>query len=211
MDGLYVAFSIVDNGIGMDAETRSRIFEPFFTTRGNDGGTGLGTSMVYAFVQQAGGRINIDSAVGAGTRIRFLLPAREPQEQGRSTARWGAPGVLLVEDNAALREMLATWLRRNGCKVTTSESAIHAVDLFDAHPQSFDLVFTDVMLTGSMTGMDLVRDVRRIRPDTPIMVMTGYTPENLPEVLDEGPNEFLPKPLTLDTLAEALDRMLGEA
>ena len=209
-DGPHLAFTISDDGIGMDAETRSRIFEPFFTTRGNDGGTGLGTSMVYAFVKQAGGRIGIDSAPGAGTRIRFLLPAREQREPERGSARWGSPAVLLVEDNAALREMLSSWLRRHGCKVTTSDSAIHAVDLFDAHPQSFDLVFTDVVLTGTMTGMDLVRDVRSIRPDTPIVVMTGYTPEQLPASLEEGPHEFLPKPFTLDTLGAALDRLFAD-
>lgn len=207
-EGEYVAFVVKDNGSGMSEEIKHRVFDPFFTTKQNSGGSGLGLSMVYAFVNQSGGRIRVDSSTERGTRFRFLLPAVARRRQVHVT-EFDDRSVLVVEDNASLRELLTDWLRRSGFAVTVTESATNAWEMLQEQGQGFDLLLTDVMLPGGMDGMELVRRVRGSYPELAILLTTGYTTEAMPDEFDDGPGEFLPKPFTLDALSAAIRRLMN--
>jgi CheY-like chemotaxis protein len=178
--GAYVRLTISDTGEGMRPEVLERAFEPFFTTKEVGKGTGLGLSMVYGFVQQSGGEIRIASELGAGTHITIFLPVTDNDEidrpasfdSGNSTG--GTERILLVEDNSAVRVMATTILSELGYDVVTAPNARQALDILRDDP-SIDLLFTDVVMPGGVSGLELAHEARRLRPRLRVLATSGDT------------------------------------
>ncbi|MDB5675020.1 MAG: response regulator [Sphingomonas bacterium] len=204
------AISITDSGMGMDAETVARAMEPFFTTKTVGKGTGLGLSQVYGFAKQSGGELMIDSVPGRGTTVRLTLPCcTRPIEAGTAATGMndGWRGrILFVEDNADVAAFAHTLLEELGHQVLYAQSAEAALELA-VRGAPFDLVFSDVVMPG-MSGFDLAEELRRLRPDVPILLTTGYSDR----LNDEGPGGFpvLCKPYSLDQLATAISEARGK-
>lgn len=201
--GSFVRVSITDDGLGMPPRVVERAFEPFFTTKDVGKGTGLGLSQIHGFAAQAGGRAEIVSAEGAGTTIRIFLPASDLQPAGL-TEMIGAAAlpegleVLLVEDNPQVREFAEELLRDLGCRVISAGSADEALELLGS--TDIGLVLTDVVMPG-ISGVELARTIRRMQPDVPVLLATGYSEEilkNEPEFI------VLAKPYGASTLTNAM-------
>ncbi|MGZ8348599.1 MAG: ATP-binding protein [Allosphingosinicella sp.] len=208
--GKMVGVSVADSGSGMDADTLARAIEPFFTTKTTGKGTGLGLSQVYGFATQSGGDVQIESALGEGTRVTLLLPCsgaaqhkRKDEQLGRLHAR-RTGRILLVEDNEEVGEFAQALLRDLGHAVVWARSAPQALDL--AGTQRFEAVFTDVVMPG-MSGIELAEELGRRRPDLPVILTTGYSDE-ITET-GSGGRPVILKPYRLETLAAALDQALG--
>ncbi|MDX2061023.1 MAG: ATP-binding protein [Gemmatimonadales bacterium] len=175
-----VVLEVADTGIGMDEETRQRIFEPFFTTKEVGKGTGLGLAMVYGIVQQSGGRIAVESEIGQGTVFRIVLPAatgepiRSPaaDEPAAVTLPAGI-SILLVEDDALVRDLTADMLERSGCRVRTASSGYDALRVVHESPDAFDLVLSDIVMP-DLDGRDLGHLLAESRPGLRILYMSGY-------------------------------------
>ena len=215
LPGSYVALLVRDSGIGMDDETKTRIFEPFFTTKPPGQGTGLGLSTVYGIVKQSGGYIAVESSAAAGTTFTILLPqvfeeaepvAPQPaQESAPSTSRGT---ILLVEDEAAVREAAKRMLRKYGFTVIEAKNGQDALMQWDREQSTVDLVLTDVVMP-TMGGAELARELRLRRPDLKVVFMSGYTQGTLElSSLDESASRFLPKPFTTDQLIGTLRELL---
>jgi PAS domain S-box-containing protein len=176
--GQYVALKVSDNGPGMPPEVIDRAFEPFFTTKPKGVGSGLGLATVYGIVTQAGGNVRIYSEAGLGTTITVLLPvtsqtapaARDAQEEPAG----GTELVLVVEDEAALREVTRRILARNGYQVITAASGEEAVRAAAASPAPIDALITDVIMPG-MQGREVAEKITELRPGIPVLYMSGYT------------------------------------
>ena len=219
-DGQYVVMEVADSGVGMDEETRRHIFEPFFTTKGVGRGTGLGLSMVYGFIKQSGGSIDVKSTPGQGTVVRLHLPremgttaGRQPGE-GKTT--WaelttGGETILLVEDAEGVRKLARRLLTECGYRVLTAANPHEALVLSENHEDPIHLVLTDVIMPG-MSGKDLADRVLAGRPQTKILYMSGYTGDVLADrgVLAAG-TELLQKPFTPSTLASRVREVLDGA
>jgi PAS domain S-box-containing protein len=177
--GDYVMISVADTGTGMSEEVRNRAFEPFFTTKEVHKGTGLGLSMVYAFAQQSGGTVTIDSDVGIGTNVRIYLP-RAPHRTGDADeaderSRWdaGPPSrILVVDDNSAVRAITATILRTLGHDAIEAAGGEAALNLLEGDRQ-FDLLIVDLAMP-NMHGHEFAAKARELIPDVPALFVTGY-------------------------------------
>lgn len=202
--GTFAAISITDSGVGMDPDTVSRATEPFFTTKGVGKGTGLGLSQVYGFAVQSGGTLEIDSVPGRGTTMRLTLPCTHvPLEAGidsGATDNGWRGRILFVEDNADVAAFARTLLEELGHEVLYAQTAEAAIELA-VRDAPFDLVFSDIVMPG-MNGFDLAAEIRRLRPEVPILLATGYSER----LNDEGPAglPILAKPYSLDELATAI-------
>jgi two-component system cell cycle sensor histidine kinase/response regulator CckA len=217
-EGRYVALQVRDSGVGMDEETKTRIFEPFFTTKPPGQGTGLGLSTVYGIVKQSDGYIAVDSAPGSGTTFTIFLPrvfeTSEPiaaavVPEAQSTTSQGT--VLLVEDEAAVREATKRMLRKYGFNVIEAKHGQDALLLWDREGNGVDVVLTDVVMP-AMGGAELARELRERRPDLRVVFMSGYTQGTLElSSMDEAATRFLPKPFTADQLVGTLRELIGES
>jgi PAS domain S-box-containing protein len=216
--GRYVTLSVTDTGIGMAPEIRQRAFEPFYTTKGPSAGTGLGLSMVYGFVKQSGGHVQLCSEPGRGTTVRLYLPARgeaTPRKAPRAAAgqRRAVGGtILVVEDDARVRRVSARRLKALGYGAIEADSGPAALRALDSGA-AVDLLFTDVVMAGGMTGLDLAREARRRRPGLKILFTSGYAEPAIAQssqaTQDAG---WLGKPYGADALAGKLAELLaGEA
>ncbi len=209
----FVRLSVSDTGGGMTPDVVARAFEPFFTTKDVGKGSGLGLPQVYGFAQQSGGRAAIDSTVGAGTTVTVLLPRslRSPvtpaggdeHSSGASTADDGARRghVLLVEDDKEVSALTREMLNSLGFSVThvaSPEAALGAL----ANNRAIDIVLSDIMMPGGVSGVELAREIRRRDAHLPIVLTTGYV-EAASDMKDRE-FELLPKPYSLEALAEAL-------
>jgi signal transduction histidine kinase/ActR/RegA family two-component response regulator len=211
--GDYVAMDVLDDGVGMSPEVRERIFEPFFTTKPPGAGTGLGLAMCYGIVKQAEGHIEVESEPGKGSRFSVLLP-REAAARGSPDLPDGAVSpsgretVLLVEDDATVREVTARMLREMGYAVLEAENAAAARARMERDGARIDLLLTDVVMPGG-SGRELADALTAARPSLAVLFMSGY---NADVVLRQGLVQesvaFLPKPFTQPALAEALRRAL---
>ncbi|MBS0561645.1 MAG: response regulator, partial [Proteobacteria bacterium] len=229
--GDYVEFSVADQGTGMTPEVLARAFEPFFTTKPVGQGTGLGLSQAYGFARQSGGFVRIESTPGRGTTVRLLIPrsdaaAERPEEadpQHDAAASLGAPParriapddippgarVLVVEDEANVREQVATVLRERGCMVLEAADGSSGLDLMQAQ-ERLDMLVTDVGLPG-LNGRQLAEAARRRYPRIPVLLITGYADTALHDLSPAEGMEVLAKPFDLDRLAAHVAASLGGA
>jgi signal transduction histidine kinase/CheY-like chemotaxis protein len=219
--GEYVAIRVADTGTGMPPEVVGRAFEPFFTTKPVGKGTGLGLSQVYGFAKQSGGHAAICSAPGEGTAVTLYLPRLRQAEAARpapaATPAAEAPRrgcgrtVLVVEDDAMVRDFAVTVLEEGGCRVLAAADGPTALALVDAHPE-VALLFTDVVLTGPLNGRQLATAVLGRRPGLPVLFTTGYTRDAIIHDgrLDEDVT-FLGKPYTAASLLARALAMLEAA
>jgi PAS domain S-box-containing protein len=216
--GDFVRLRIADSGVGMPPEVQARAFDPFFTTKETGKGSGLGLAQVYGFAIQAGGAAQIESSPGHGTTVTLLLPrthgepARAEVQVDASAAAGPGPGlaghVLLVEDDPEVASLTAEMLRGLGLVVTheaTADLALRA--LADRH--DIDIVFSDVMLPGGMSGVDLAREVRSRRPGLPIVLATGF--EMSAAAARDEEITLLLKPYGVGEVAAALSKELKRA
>jgi CheY-like chemotaxis protein len=177
--GDHVLLEVADTGIGMDPETRRRAFEPFFTTKEAGSGTGLGLATVHGIVQQMGGWIETDTIQGHGTTFRLFLPqagASAPSDdaQGLLTPSRRTETLLLIEDDDALRGLLARVLEGHGYRVIAVAGAEGALTVTDAEVHALDLVISDVLMPG-MSGPEVVAELLAIRPDLRTLFITGQS------------------------------------
>lgn len=209
--GEYVVLSVSDCGTGMTADILDRVFEPFYTTKEVGQGSGLGMSMVYGFAKQSEGHVTLESQLGVGTTVRLYLPAsreRRPADAGHGKARSyvAARGerILLVEDDADLRALLETALRRWGYAVLVGEDGHAALACLDGGAE-IDMLLTDVVLPGGMSGRDLAAKVTARFPDARLIYMSGYTEETMIHHGRLDPDVTLvQKPFRLDDLSKTI-------
>ncbi len=199
-DGASAMLRISDDGVGMTEDTRAHAFEPFFTTKEEGKGSGLGLSTVYGIVTQSGGRIRMDSTPGRGTTFVIVLPRREAETPKESAAPGAAPDtggsgtVLLVEDEGGVRDLTTRVLERSGYLVVPVASAREALLVAEGSTR-LDLVVSDVVMPGGMSGVELGERLARSRPDLPVLYISGYTDDlKLPSRADGRGAEFLGKP-----------------
>ncbi len=226
--GPYVVLSITDSGAGMDPNVLEHAFEPFFTTKGLGHGSGLGLSMVYGFVRQSGGSVEIESEPDRGSCVRLYLP-RVERERRVERARDSAPGragaemgadtaegprgsgelILVVEDDEDVRSLTVTLLERIGYKTIEAADGDAAVALVERVP-NLALVFTDVVLPGGTSGAQLARRVQSKRPGLPVLFTSGYTENALGPTRRLAPGaELVEKPFTQAILAEKVRTALN--
>jgi two-component system cell cycle sensor histidine kinase/response regulator CckA len=211
--GPYVVLSITDNGCGMDKETQLRIFEPFFTTKEKGKGTGLGLSTVYGIVKQSGGYIFAKSEPGHGTTFRIYLPrvedALEPLAPvNHSQTVGGSETVLLVEDEASVRQLVRETLQAGGYKLLEAEDGEAALRIASSHNGPIDILITDVVMPG-ISGQELSRQLCISDPGLKVLYLSGYTEDS---IIREGALEagtaFLQKPFSLQTLSRKVREVL---
>jgi CheY-like chemotaxis protein len=217
--GRHVVLSVRDTGAGMDARTRSRVFEPFFTTKSTGQRTGLGLAMAYGIVQQSGGHIEVESERGQGAAFHVHLPLVDagadagPAEEPPHAADGGHETILVVEDEASIRELARELLEGLGYGVLCAESGEAALAAAERHSGPIHLLLADVVMPG-IEAPDLAARLRETRPSTRALYMSGHSgPELASHGFDEGRPDFLPKPFGQDLLArrvrEILDRPLS--
>jgi PAS domain S-box-containing protein len=211
--GQYVCVTVADNGVGMDAATMTRVFEPFFTTKAVGKGTGLGLSQVYGFARQSGGGVHIASTVGRGTEIRLYLPPLDATEviapaEDRIEIDAIPTGrrLLLVEDDVGVAAIAMELLTGLGLDVEAAETGPEALERLDA--RSFDIMLTDVVMPGGMTGIELARICADQYPSMRILLTSGYAGDDVDEALSDAPWPFLRKPYSGDQLRQALGELL---
>jgi PAS domain S-box-containing protein len=214
--GPYVRLVVSDTGSGIPAAVLERMFDPFFTTKGVGEGTGLGLSLVHGIVTDLGGGIDVVTQVGAGTTFAVWLPvAGEIPSRGLEVER-ELPGgngqtVMIVDDERALVALAEEMLAEIGYEPVGFDSSKAALKAFSAEPRRFDIVLTDEAMP-ELVGTELALEIRRLRPDIPIIVMSGYSGGQLSQRAGSaGVNEVLHKPLQRRDLAESLARVLGTA
>jgi CheY-like chemotaxis protein len=177
----YVALSVSDTGTGIPKEVLGKVFEPFFTTKEKGKGTGLGLSMIYGFAKQSGGHVEISSEVGRGTTIRLYLPQADAavgESRGAVPAEPGAERrsatVLVVEDDADVRRITVNQLKSLGYQVVEAEHGTAAMAVL-AGDQAVDLLLSDVVMPGGMSGHDVAREALALRADLKVLLISGYT------------------------------------
>ena len=204
--GEHVALRVTDTGEGMRPETMERVFEPFFTTKAYGEGTGLGLSQVFGFAKQSGGALTVESEVGKGSTFTIYLPVSkgmagatfngQPHKHGR---------VLVVEDDVLVAEFAAGMLSELGFDPTVTHSAKEALERLSGE-QRPALIFSDIVMPGGISGLELARKVRQRFPELPILLTTGYSEQ----VAGAHGFPILQKPYELSSLADALSKLLKQ-
>ncbi len=214
--GSYVVMTVTDTGTGMSAEVRQRAFEPFFTTKALGAGSGMGLSMVYGFVKQSGGHVRIYSEPGHGTTVRIYLPAddqRLPKAKktgaDRALRTTAGETVLAVEDDPMVRKVSVRRLKDLGYKVIEADNGQAALAVIDGGAK-IDLLFTDIVMPGGMTGLDLAREARKRRPSLKVLFTSGYADPAIAKggMLTENAS-WLGKPYGTGNLASKLRALLS--
>ena len=212
--GDYVMMAVTDTGTGMPPDVLAHVFEPFFTTKEVGKGTGLGLSMIYGFAKQSGGHAKIYSEVGHGTTVRLYLPRLTNESKSEAAAvvaprKGGGETILVVEDNPDVRRLVLRQLRDLGYEVIEAANGPEALKILDGG-ESIDLLFTDVVMPGGMTGRQLAEAAKARRPNLKTLFTSGYTEDSILRLgkLDPGVR-LLSKPYRKHELAtrikEALD------
>jgi hypothetical protein len=214
--GTHVVLTVADEGTGMAPEVKARIFEPFFTTKEQGHGTGLGLAVVHGIVRQSGGNITVESEPQQGTSFRIYLPAlreAEPALEAPAPLRplEGHETILVVEDEAIVRDLAVTMLRRFGYEVLVARDGPEALRYGEDYQGVIDLLLTDVLMPG-MNGPQLAAALRASRPGIRVLFMSGYTPDAMIRLgIAEGETELLKKPFSAQELAARLREVLEGA
>lgn len=216
LNGRFVFLTFEDSGIGMDAQTVERIFEPFFSTKGSHG-TGLGLSTVYGIVNQHGGWVEVESRPDEGSRFKVYLPAitsdamsvrRERTTLEIAADRKYSERILVVEDDTQVLSFAVSALRMNGYTVVESTTAEEALEIFRRENGKFDLLFSDVVLSG-IHGTELANRILKIKPELPIVLTSGYMNYvSDPDIILKEQLLFLSKPYSMDDLLRTIARAL---
>jgi two-component system cell cycle sensor histidine kinase/response regulator CckA len=209
--GSFVRLSVSDNGCGIPPENLAKIFEPFFTTKGVGKGTGLGLATVFGIAQQHHGWVNVYSEGGHGTTFKVYLPRLSESHDTKiikklpATAQTGHETILLVEDEPALRTMMAKSLSRFGYRVLEASTGFKALEVWKEHPAKIHLLLTDLMMPDGMTGKELGQRLLEKNPKLKVIYMSGYSADIVAKdfPLQEGVN-FLVKPFQSQKLAETI-------
>jgi two-component system cell cycle sensor histidine kinase/response regulator CckA len=206
---------VTDTGTGMPAHVRERIFEPFFTTKGVNKGTGLGLAVVYGIVASHEGCIDVESEVGQGTTFRVCLPFADAHVAAAPTSTkpgefpGGTESVLVVDDEAPLRQLLETSLSRKGYTVTTAVDGLEAIDFLGRGDRKFQVVLLDLNMPGA-TGVEVLKVLKATQPDAKVLILTGHlTPESRAQFEQLGQHHFVRKPYTLDALGRQIRSILA--
>jgi PAS domain S-box-containing protein len=217
--GDYVAIEVTDTGDGMPPEVCDKIFEPFFTTKAPGKGTGLGLSMVFGFIKQSGGHINVYSEPGHGTTFRLYFPILTPAVEQNGSEQDPTQGcrpkssgetILVVEDNAGLLRVVVKQLTDLGYRVLEANTAHKALEILDGE-QVIDLLFTDVVMPGGMDGCELAQEVLKRRPDAKVLLTSGFPGTCLAETEGFGGDmRLLSKPYRKDDLTRVVREVLEE-
>jgi CheY-like chemotaxis protein len=214
-----VLLAVSDTGVGMDVETQQSVFEPFFTTKETGKGTGLGLATVYGIVKQSGGTIWVYSEAGYGTTFKIYLPRAGTPASAMAVRDLpehmpqGTETMLLVEDEAMVREISRQVLEMCGYTVLEAQHGVEALSIFQEEKDKIDLMITDVIMP-QMGGRELVERVKQTHPQLRVLFTSGYTDDAIVrhDVIDAG-TYFIPKPFTPGALAhkvrEVLDARLG--
>jgi PAS domain S-box-containing protein len=213
--GAYVRLTVQDNGHGMEPEILERIFEPFFTTKGPDEGTGMGLAVVHGIVTNHGGVITVESTPGQGSTFAIYLPRSDSPETTTPPVEepvvGGSERILFIDDEDTLVHVGRATLQRLGYQVVVCTSSAEALELFRATPHAFDLVITDRTMP-TLTGEALVRELRQIRSDIPIILYTGFSNPITPEQLRAlEVDAFLLKPVSAHEWARVIQQVLERA
>lgn len=213
--GSYAMLMVSDNGCGMDEVTREKLFEPFFTTKGVGKGTGLGLSVVYGIVRQHKGYIKVYSEPGVGSTFKILIPLFKGELHAAATdyslaPAGGAETILVAEDDPDIRLLAATCLMEFGYNVIVAKDGVEAIKKFHAHNKKIDLVIID-MLMPRKSGREVYKEIRRMRPDSRIFYISGYSPDLLQSKgLCKNSNEILMKPFRPFDLARKVREVLDK-
>jgi CheY-like chemotaxis protein len=200
-----------DTGVGMGEEVRNRVFEPFFTTKDVGKGSGLGLSQVYGFVRQSDGEVQLETAPGEGTAFTIRLPssdeeAQAPRREGSSAkVVGGVEKILLVEDDATVLALTYDVLAGLGYRVISATNAAEALELVQADTE-IDLLFTDVVMPGGVSGLGLARAARELRPGLRVLLTSGFVGED--RAIDGREFPLLDKPYETAVLAGTLRKLL---
>ncbi|HCC80688.1 MAG TPA: histidine kinase, partial [Methylophaga sp.] len=183
--GDYVVLAVSDSGCGIDADKLDKVFEPFYTTKSKDKGTGLGLAMVYGFIKQSNGHVNIYSEPGQGTTVRLYLPVamdNTPQLKANTqesiNLQIGHETILVVEDDPMVREYVLTQLTALGYEVLSAADGKQAMDILQSE-QTIDLLLTDVVLPEGLNGRKIAEHALRLRPSLRILYTSGYTENSI--------------------------------
>lgn len=214
--GRYVRLDVNDTGHGMDAATIQRIFEPYFTTKEREAGTGLGLATVHSIVTDFKGAIHVYSEPGNGSTFTVLLPVAEQagsagQDLAGAGRNTGTERVLFIDDDRAICAFAEKALSRLGYRPTTCTNPREALELFRGRPGDFDVIITDELMP-ELRGIDLLPELRAIRPDVPVILYSGYAERLRDKPRESFPfNAFVMKPLVVSELTKAIRSVLTEA
>jgi len=214
--GQYVLIAVSDTGTGMPAEVREHAFEPFYTTKPQGSGTGLGLSSVYGFVKQSGGHVALYSEVGQGTTVRIYLPLvtdkRDEAPEGAAIPtlpKGSGELVLVVEDDERVRRVTVSRLRQLNYKVIEASNGPEGLSILERTP-GVELLFTDMVMPGGMSGADLAAASSKRFPDIPVLFTSGYAGPEIAGQADARVSSWLRKPYTLADLATVLRRVFSK-
>jgi len=210
-----IEISVSDTGIGVPKEIQSKIFDPFFTTKERGEGTGFGLSTSFGFIQQSGGTITVDSIVGEGATFTIMLPAldvvdipdrnrHKPLDESRYNGT-----VLVVEDDEGVRDVATMMLIEAGYMVITASTGPKGLEEFKKN-RDINLVFSDIIMPGGMTGIEMARKILDINPSMPVLLATGYTEKMLKDRIEDMGNVMcIPKPYDTEKLPSMIDSMMS--
>ncbi|HIJ55742.1 MAG TPA: PAS domain S-box protein [Deltaproteobacteria bacterium] len=215
LPGAYTCLTVTDSGVGIEKDVLDKIFDPYFTTKEKGKGTGLGLSVVHGIVKSYNGDIRVDSEPGKGTAVHVYLPILEQRVETKTTEateriRGGTEKILLVDDEEVIVRMEQEMLERMGYQVTARTGSVEALEAFKANPHRFDLIVTDMTMP-NMTGIRLAQEIKKIRPEIPIIICTGFSDQiNEEKCKALGIQGYIMKPVVRKefacTLREVLDR-----
>ncbi|HHP7235045.1 MAG TPA: ATP-binding protein [Desulfobacterales bacterium] len=211
--GDFLLLGVRDTGHGIDPLVIDRIYEPYYTTKEPGKGTGMGLSVVHGIVKSYGGSIAVESRPGKGTRFDLIFPRREPERaepvKKAEPPQRGQGSILFVDDEEILVELGQQMLERLGYRATGCNDPHQALQKFRAEPETFDLVITDRIMAG-ISGEQLVREIRAVRADIPVILCTGFRSSyRMPEGSELDVQGILTKPMTLRDLADTIVKVLG--
>lgn len=212
--GEYLELSVSDTGTGIEASVMERIFDPFFTTKQPGKGTGMGLSVVHGIARSHGGTVTVDGAVGKGTTFHVYLPKLEGELISKTEKQKPIPSgherILFVDDEEALVDVGKEMMEEFGYKVVTCTNAIEALQVFRAEPEKFDLVITDKSMP-HMSGFEFAEELFRIRSDTSVILLTGFSDKaDMEKAKAQGFKDLVMKPLVMREMAETIRRVLDQ-